>query len=1027
VISTYSKKTTPFQQAYQQLNEQQKLAVNTIEGPVMVIAGPGTGKTQVLAMRIANILLKTDANPHSILALTFTESAAKNMRERLLQLIGSTAYSVHIQTFHAFCDEVIRSQPEYFPVKQDSEVLTDLERYEILENLLKTTSLTFLKTINSPFHFIKPIIKAISDLKREGVSETEFKKLVDEDAAVFATEKAELKKTALLIRQKNVAKQQELAQIYIKYQEQLRAKQRYDYDDMISFVADAFTKEETLLLEYQEKINYFLVDEYQDTNAAQNKVVDLLASFWGEQANIFVVGDPHQSIYRFQGASLENTLTFVNRYPTATLISLTTGYRCPQVIYDTAAEVISHNQNLLPEQIGKQPEASTFIREQITVGLTKPLQSTKADGKQISIYAAPSSPLEVIYIAESIRELIANGVPANEIAVLYRNNADSLELQTALEKWSIPYLVDSGHDILQSEEILQFLTLCQVIADIRSSAEGHELFEVMNYQWVNLSHYLNMKIARAAGKSKMSIYDRISKGFADLVKQPFCEDITAIEFAIFKDFMDKLASWGQQDAEMTFPEWLQMVMNESGYLNWILVQPNKLSLLYQINALFREAKHAAIADHTLNLERFLEIITTMRAHGVKISVEEVELTGDSVTLSTVHKAKGREWEYVFLIQCIDGKWGNARQLNLLPLPEGILKYQPQKQDANEDDRRLFYVALTRAKKQFTISYPESLVNGNQPKLTMGSMFISEISENHKEYIVNPNSQKEAVTHLGRLVTLAPKTNTSENEKAWLKNVVVDFKLSATALNSYLRSPQDFLERSILKVPQATPAYFAFGTAVHYALEQYYDQILKHGRKPDNKFVLEKYEQALKQEVLTTEEYPLRLQYGQQVLAKYLKEYGSEEVAPVTVERFFGYGWGTTKLGDFTLVGRIDRIDWLDQAHKTLKVVDYKTGHAQTANEIEGKTATSEFSERELALPESIRGPYKRQLLFYKILTQLDKSFAGIVTEGIFDFVEPDREGKFTRRSFALLDEDVAALQELIKEVMVEIRELKFLD
>src|SRR5258708_1767196 len=132
---------TPFQEAYTRLNEQQKLAVDTIEGPVMVIAGPGTGKTQVLATRIANILLKTDTNPRAILALTFTESAAKNMRERLLQLIGPTAYSVHVQTFHAFCDEVIRAHPEFFPVKQESEVLSDLERYEVVETILKSTNL----------------------------------------------------------------------------------------------------------------------------------------------------------------------------------------------------------------------------------------------------------------------------------------------------------------------------------------------------------------------------------------------------------------------------------------------------------------------------------------------------------------------------------------------------------------------------------------------------------------------------------------------------------------------------------------------------------------------------------------------------------------------------------------------------------------------------------------------------------------------------------------------------------------------
>lgn len=1032
------KSSPQFQQAYKALNPQQKLAVDTIDGPVMVIAGPGTGKTQVLATRIANILLKTDTNPYSILALTFTESAAKNMRDRLVQLIGPTAYSVHVQTFHSFCEVVIRSCPEYFPIHQESEVLSDLERFEVLEQLLERTPLVALKTINSPFHFIKPIMKAISDLKREGVNEVQFGTLVEKQFEAFEEEKKELKKTELSKRQKNLAKQKELALVYSGYQHQLRQRRRYDYDDMISFVAEAFAKEESLLLEYQEKLSYFLIDEYQDTNASQNKVVDLLASYWGEQANIFVVGDPHQSIYRFQGASLENTLNFVNRYPTATLISLEVGYRCPQTIYDTASEVIAHNKtNLKLEEIhglateiqsrAQQESAQQFIATQINQGLTRPLQSLKKDGNLIQVYAAPSIPLETIYLAETIQKLIREGVPASEIAVLYRNNADSIELQTALKKWQVPYLIDGGNDVLQSEELLQFLTLCKVIAEIRSAKEGYELFEVMNYSWANLSHYLVMKIARAAGKTKMSIYDRVTKGYAEFCKLEFCEDVSALEFSIFEDFMDRLAKWGQQDAEMTFPEWLEMVMNESGFLDWLLVHPNKLTLLHQVNALFREANGLAVQDHTLNLDRFLEVIQTMREHGIGIAVEEVNVNDAAVSLSTVHKAKGREWQYVFLMQCLDGKWGNGRQVNLLPLPEGILKYQPAEQDANEDDRRLFYVALTRAKQQVTISYPETVVVGNRPKLTMGSMFIEEISAQHKLQIDSSSIQAHADQYLARLVTTIQKPVSSNQEKMWFKQIVSDLKLSVTALNTYLRSPEEFIEQVILKVPQAKPAYFAFGTAIHYALEQYYNFVLEHGASPPAKLVLEKYQLALQQEVLTAEEFPLRLKYGKQVLTQYLKHYADEHVTPMSVERFLGYGWGKTMLGDITLVGRIDRIDWLDKTQQTLRVIDYKTGRPRTINEIEGLVNTTELSDRELSLSENIRGPYKRQLLFYKLLTQMDKSVTGEVTEGVFDFVEPDRDGKFTRRSFALLDEDVEALKKLIYEVMDEIRQLKFLE
>jgi DNA helicase-2/ATP-dependent DNA helicase PcrA len=1013
------KSSAAFDEAYKNLNPEQRTAVDTLEGPVMVIAGPGTGKTQVLATRIANILLKTDTNPYAILALTFTESAAKNMRERLVQLIGPTAYSVNVQTFHAFCDEVIQSYPEYFSVSRNSQVLTDLERYELMEELLKNPQLKVLRPINSPYHYLKTIIKTLSDLKREGVNEVRFSELVIQEKEAFEADKSELKKTELTKREKALVKMEELSLIYTQYQQNLRSRDRYDYDDMITFVVDAFQREETLLLNYQERLTYFLVDEYQDTNASQNVVVDLLASYWGENANIFVVGDPHQSIYRFQGASLENTLNFVLRYPTATVVSLATGYRSPQVIYDAASEVIQNNQ--------KEDVAVELPKQQFLKTLARPLKSIKPDGQPIRVYKAPSAPLEVVYVAEEIRQLMAEGIDPAEIAILYRNNAESTDLQIALDKWNIPFHVDSGNDILQDEVIRQFLTLCRVIIDIRTSREGHELFEVMNYPWLGLHRLLVMKVARAASQTKMSMYNRIIKGFVEFCKVEYCEDVTAADFTQLEDFITKLTLWGQRDAELTFPSWFEMVINESGFLNWLISQPTKIVLLHHLNALFREIKALAQQDHTLNLEKFMSAIATMQEHGIQIAAEEVRISEHAVTLSTAHKAKGQEWEYVFLTGCIDGKWGNSRKPSGIALPEGILTHtSTEEQDRNEDDRRLFYVSITRAKKQLTITHPESLVTGNRAKLALPSMFTEEVDAKHKVIVEQPESEKNAEEHLARLLQAQPVKDYSELERSWLQGVVKDFKLSVTALNLYLRSPELFVEEILLRVPRTKPGYQSFGTAVHFALEYLYKEVQKNGQPPAVKMVLEKFEECLAQEILTNEEFELRLAYGKKILKQYYEQYAHEPIMPVLIERFFGYGWSKAMLGDISLVGRVDRIDWLDKTANTVTVVDYKTGKSRTVNEIEGKVSTAEFSERELALPENIRGPYKRQLLFYKLLTQLDPTFKATVKQGLFDFVQPEESGKFVQRRFELLDADVDALKELIVVVMKEIRNLDFL-
>lgn len=343
---TLSAMATPFENAFSRLNPAQRQAVELVEGPVMVIAGPGTGKTQVLTVRIAQILKTTDTSPSSILALTFTESAALNMRQRLLQFIGEAAYRVRIETFHAFCDDVIRTHPEYFSVRLDSQPLGDIEKFQIMEELLDTLPLSAVRTVGSPYHYLSSIQKKISDLKREGVTPAKYAALVEAEQELFAQEKDGLKKTALTKREKELAKMAELGVLFDAYQQQLLQRRRYDYDDMIRFVVEAFQAHEELLAEYQEKFLYFMVDEYQDTNASQNNVVRLLASYWGQQANVCVVGDPHQSIYRFQGASLENTLTFLDYYPQATVIFLDKGYRCPQPIYTAAAAVIANNPSM---------------------------------------------------------------------------------------------------------------------------------------------------------------------------------------------------------------------------------------------------------------------------------------------------------------------------------------------------------------------------------------------------------------------------------------------------------------------------------------------------------------------------------------------------------------------------------------------------------------------------------------------------------------------------------------------------------
>jgi DNA helicase II / ATP-dependent DNA helicase PcrA len=1011
-----------FKSIYNRLNPQQKKAVDSIDGPVMVVAGPGTGKTQVLAARIANILLKTDTNPRAILALTFTESAAKEMRQRLVKMIGKTGYYVQISTFHAFCSQVIKMHPEYFPIDRGSEPLSDLERYDIFQKIIDDSAIEVIKPLNRPYFYLTDIMYAISNLKREGFLPTDFKKVVKEERQQLEVEKDELKKTELAKRQRNLIKWQELTQVYEKYQQRLRSSLRYDFDDMIALVVEAFDKHELLLQEYQENIHYFLVDEYQDTNSAQNKVVDQLASYWGDQANVFVVGDPNQSIYRFQGASVENVLGFVQRYKKAEVITLDIGYRCSQNIYNAAAKLIRQNQ--LTEVKGRLAKFS----------FTDPLKSRSKQGLDISLYQAPSQTLETIFIAEEIKKLQQENIPLDRVAVLYRHNRDAAEIRETLDKWGLSYEIDGGNDLLENEAIRQLLTLFQVIEDTRESKEDERLFEVMRYKWLGLNQVLVMKVGRAAGKAKVSIFDLIESGYSKFAKYDLGNQVTPLEFEQLLSFISKLRGWGSLDATIIFPEWFEKVIKESEFLDWILNSNLKTELLIYLNSLFREVKALSQSRPALNLSGFLEAIATMKDHNIRLNVEDLNVKQDAVHLSTVHKAKGLEWDYVFLLHCLDGKWGNNRVRELLPLPEGLLQNTDlSSKEQNEDERRLFYVALTRAKKQLIISSPETVITDNRTKEVINSMFIEELKDSESRLktslknIVAEEIIKNADDYLAKLLEPVEVKKIKTSEKDFYQELVKDFKLSVTALNTYLRSPEEFLENVLLRIPRAKPEPMAFGSAVHQALEKLFKFIQDEGQKPQLEVILREFEDSLTRELMTSRNFDRRLNYGQDILTQYHQQLDETQAEPLFIERFFGFGWSKTILDDIHLTGRIDRVDWLDKEKRLVKVIDYKTGKAKSDNYIEGKIVSAGLSEREQQLPESIRGPYKRQLLFYKLLTDLDESFIPMVTEGEFDFVEPNSRGKLIKRSFLLKKEDVDELKELISEVMKEIRELKFLE
>lgn len=987
---------TAFQAAYHALNAEQKLAVDTLDGPVMVVAGPGTGKTQTIALRIANILQKTDVNPDNVLALTFTESGARAMRTRLAELIGVTAYYCHISTFHSFCIDVIKDNPDRFTLDPSAEPLSELEKLKLMYTLFDQAKLSVLRPVGAPLHYVKAVLGAISDLKREGVDPEELEELLDAEASFLKSEDgALLKKSEFIKRTRDLKKNRELAGLYRDYQQTLHRLSRFDFEDMINTVVTAFKEDAELLRLCQERFQYFLVDEYQDTNSAQNELLLELASFWGDKANVFVTGDPDQSIMRFQGASIENQLSFVKHYPQATVITLKQNYRSTQIILDSADSLISHNHLRIND---------------VVPGINSHLLSQKGPGQPLALAKLSSSTAETIFLAEDIKAKLKSGVSTKDIAVIYRNNRDASEVAATLVKYGLDYEIQGGGNVLEDPTVRNFLKILRVIYEMRRKDDDEDLFTILHYDIFHVDPLDVLKLSRFASDRRLNLFEVLATPALlkelDLTSRPALEQT-----------LERLASWQQLDARSTFTGFFDKVLTESGYLKWVLGQPDAHHRLSRLNTLFDEVKKMERFDlprrqagRALDLAGFIANLNLMEENHLRLEESSFGVSRDAITLTTAHSAKGLEWEHVYLYRGIDGAWGNNPVRNLITLPEGLLKnVKLSDKEKNEDERRLFYVALTRAKSGLTISHASSYTSYGSGRDAVPSMFLSELGDAGLQELSVQPVEDEAHAHLEKILTAQDPSVNSAEEAGFLQSLVDKFTLSVTALNTYLECAYKFKLDKLLKVPHAKKPHLAFGTAVHRALELFYAKLKDESQRPSKNFLLEAFHAALESEVITKEDLVIRLAQGDQILGAYYDFHQDDFREPLFLEKF-----SRVHLGSTTLTGKIDRIEWADQSDRTVRVVDYKTGKGKTAGQIEGTTADSQ-------------GDLKRQLVFYKLLIDLDKRLQNIsFGEAVLDFVgEPAEKGKTGQRKFLVTDGEVQELKKTITSAMAEIRALHF--
>ena len=970
-----------FSAAYKRLNTEQKKAVDTIEGLVMVIAGPGTGKTEVLTMRIANIIDKTDTPPEAILALTFTESGVTSMRRRLADLIGTPAYQVTISTFHGFANSVIKNHPDRFPEIIGSSSITDIDQVRILKDIFENEPIEdTLRPFGDKYYYLKPVLSSINELKRQGVSPSEFEKIIAEERrGVDAIDDLYYESGAHKGKMKgkykdeikHIERNEEFVTIYKKYEAKLRAEKSYDYSDMIMYVMLALEKDEDLRLILQESYLYFLVDEHQDTNDAQNKIVELLASFH-KSPNLFVVGDEKQAIFRFQGASIANFFHFKNIYKDVTLIPLQSNYRSTQTILD-AAQVVS-------------PRETTLIAK---AGHTE---------TPISLAEFSSPEVEYYFLAKKIKGLIETGVQPEEVVVLYRENKDAAPLAHMLEKQGVPFNIESDQDVLGDEGIKKLL---RILTTIQRYGSAPELFDLLHIDFLEIPPLDIYKLASYCAVNKRLNPYNVIKSESLLEEAGVETKDKLVELSL------GISDWKRKSENLGTVEAFESIVRESGFLVAILNRPASIEKIAKLHSLFEHLRSLIENKKDYTLKDFFEYLDLIREQGVSIkSSDTVRLPG-RIRLMTAHKSKGQEFEYVFIINTLDGKWGSNTRRQHIRLPDAIyrtLKEVENKLDQDDDERNLFYVAITRAKKEVYITYSKTRRDGKEQ---LPTKFVQEIKENLLSPCDVSGYEQEFAAH--REIEFAPRLNQTPEikDKEFLNSLFETQGLSATALGNYLSCPWKYFYVNLIRIPEAFNKHLMYGNAMHETLRNYFDQINK-GEDKGKDYLVARFEQELNRQPIQKNDYEEALAKGKKALQSYYDNYYKSWIKRTLNEQKVA---GIELAGGVLINGKLDKIEFLGEGNE-VNVVDYKTGKPRSRNIIEGNTKSSD-------------GNYKRQLVFYNLL--LDKANKFKMISGEIDFVESDEKGKFHKEKFLIDPIEVLELEKEIIHVAEEIKNLAFWD
>ncbi len=849
---------------------------------MLVIAGAGTGKTRVITERVAHLIEQKICSPANILALTFTEKAAAEMEGRLDERMPIGYEAIEVSTFHSFCDKILRQYGIDIGLSPNFKILEGVSRWKLLKENLFKFELDYYRPSGNPTKFIDSLVSFFGRIKEEVISVDDFTAYADKKALKAVTDEDKLEAKKLV----------ELSKVYKQYQDLMAKNDYLDFADLQTKVIELLTRRPNILKHLQQKYQYILVDEYQDTNIAQNRIVDLLAA---SHKNLMVVGDDDQSIYKFRGAAISNILQFEEKYPDLVKVVITENYRSNQKILDLAYNSIQNNN---PDRL----EVKSKINKQL---------KAQSEGAEDSVKLVHSSTIdqEVAYVLEEIK-LAKCGL--SEIAILVRANNHAKPFVDALKKENIPYQFLSERGLYNKDEVKELIAMMRVIAN---PTDDISFFRVLRMESWGLSMATIVDLIAQSKKKYATLWNVVQNASA-----------TSELTKILKEMTEYSKNHTAGEVLFSFTEKTKLYEN---LLSKDTIEAeeqitNIASFFGRINQFERESDEKTVID-------FVEYLSVSEEAGENPAAK-FDVGGiDGVQISTVHGAKGLEFNTVFLPSLAARRFPSDNRKDPIEVPQELISEILTEGDFHvEEERRLFYVAMTRAKEHLHLLYSDfySSSNAQNPRAKKPSIFVKEISE------LIPTKIEKTAEGVERF--LKPESSVLPlSTELGVREPILRF--SHSALSSFKSCPRKYEYNYLLKIPQPPAGAASFGSSLHNTLNEFY-KLVSQSKQAS---LFEDYEEDLSLEKLLSiyedkwitvgfeskEHHDTLKQRGKEILEKFYGHFKDE----VTKIEFLEKGF-KLKMGKYTITGRIDRVDKLPDG--TMEVIDYKSGKSKSQKDVD---------------------------------------------------------------------------------------------